>query len=327
MKHDIILPSKPKTISEEGNAGIFEIDGFYPGYGITVGNVIRRILLSSLPGAAITQVKIDGVQHEFSTIDGVQEDVITILLNLKKLRFIMQGDESQTVEVSIKGVKTLTGKDIKTPSTIEIINPDAHIMTVTDKNTSITMEFTVEKGLGYATRASLHKDKVDVGMMTLDALFSPIQKATHEVEDMRVGDRTDYNRLRLHIETDGTITPREALMRAIAIALEQFTALAGAISDTPVEESTPAELSLIAGELSTIEDTDSDDDGVDVNKVKIEDLHLPSRTINALHENGIRTIGGLLRKDTETLSEIPGIGDKAIQEIRRAIGSMGLTLK
>lgn len=326
MKYDIILPSRPKAIQEQGNEGVFEIDGLYPGYGVTIGNSLRRVLLSSLPGAAVTRVKIDGVQHEFSTIPGVLEDAVTILLNLKKLRFIMNTDEPQTIELTAKGAKELKGSDLKMPSEVEIVNGDALIATLTDKNAELHMEIVVEKGLGYVPREEAHKEKVEVGMMTIDALFSPLRKVNYEVENMRVGDRTDYNRVRFQIETDGTITPRNAFQRAVDIILEQFTTLAGGFSEES-DETRAEELVSETTEGTLNDERDSSDEDTDLSKLKVEDLRLPSRTINALHENGIKTVGGLLRRDTESLSEIPGIGEKAIQEIKRALGSMGLTLK
>ncbi len=209
--HDIVLPTRPRIISSSPVEGVFEIGGLYPGYGVTVGNIFRRILLSSLPGAAVTQVKIDGVQHEFSTLPGVVEDVVTLLLHIKQLRFHMHTDEPQHVEVSVKGSKKVTGADLPVPSTLEVANPDILIATLTGKQASLQMDMVVEKGLGYVPREMARREKVEVGMMTLDALFSPIRRVRYEVENMRVGERTDYNRLRITIQTDGTITPEERL--------------------------------------------------------------------------------------------------------------------
>ncbi len=325
MKHEIILPSRPVIISEEGNTGIYEIRGLYPGYGVTIGNSLRRVMLSSLPGAAVTSVKIEGVSHEFSTLPGVLEDIIAILLNIKRLRFIVTSDEPQLLTLDAKGAKAYTAKNLAVPATVEIVDAESPILTITDKQAHIVLELTVEKGLGYVPRELARKEKVEVGMMTLDALFSPIRTVNYEVEDMRVGNRTDYNLLRFHIETDGTITPRDAFAQTVDIAVRQFTALAEGFSETPSEEETFLAPSEHASELEQ-EQIDQIDEA-NINKVRIEDLHLPSRTINALNEHGIKTIGGLLRRDTESLSEIPGIGEKAIQEIKRALGSMGLTLK
>lgn len=326
----ILLPSRPRIISSSDTEGVFEIDGFYPGYGITVGNVLRRILLSSLPGAAVTQVKIDGVQHEFSTITGVREDVITILLNIKRLRFHMHTDQPQRVEIFIKGQKHVTGADINASSVLEVANKDLRIATLTEKQAEFRAEFVVESGLGYVPREVAHREKVEIGMMTIDALFSPIRRAHYEVENMRVGERTDYNRLRLSVETDGTITPSDAFLKAVQIAVQQFSALGRGFrspdEDMRDETIEASSMSDADAELAAEQQTRSEED-MDFSKVKIEDLRLPSRTIHALHEHGIKTVGGLLRRDAEALSKIPGIGEKAILEIKRALGSMGLTLK
>ena len=323
MVYEIIVPSKPKIILEQGNEGIFEIDSLYPGYGTTVGNSLRRVLLSSLPGAAVTSVKIKGVDHEFSTLQGVLEDIITILLNVKKLRFKMHTDEPQTLELTAKGAKALTAADITVPSTIEVINTDQHIVTLTDKDSSFHMELIIEKGLGYTPREMARKEKVEIGMMTLDAMFSPVRKVNFEIEDMRVGDRTDYNKLRFHIETDGSISPRTAFLESVQIIVDQFNALREGFQ-TGDEETKDLGIALVE-EMRPVEEVSTDD--TDISKLKVEDLRLSSRTINALHEAGIKTVGGLMRKDTDSLSTIPGVGDKAIQEIKRALGSMGLTLR
>src|SRR3989344_8467475 len=169
----ISLPLQPKIIEKKDNLAIFEIESLWPGYGITVGNALRRVLLSSLPGAAITQVKIKGVQHEFSAIPGVLEDAIIILLNLKQLRFKMYADEPQKVNLFIKGEKTITGEDFQLPSQVELANPDAHIATITDKKTELDMEIIVEKGMGYKPVEARKKEKMEIGSIALDAIFTP----------------------------------------------------------------------------------------------------------------------------------------------------------
>lgn len=327
MKYDIILPSQPRIIREEGSIGVFEIDGLYPGYGVTIGNSLRRVILSSLPGAAVTSIKIEGVQHEFSTIPGVLEDAVTIVLNIKQLRFRMHTDEPQTLELHVKGPKTVTAADLKAPSTIEVLHTNAPILTLTEKTAEVRMELTVEKGLGYVPREVAHKDKVEIGAMAVDALYSPIRNVNYEVENMRVGDRTDYNRLRMEIETDGTITPQEAFQQAVDIIVKQFNVLADGFADETSDAQASNDIMEEASVSSHSTEEDSTDEETDVSKVRVEDLRLPSRTINALHEHGIKTVSGLLRRDTEALHAIPGIGEKAIQEIRHALASMGITLK
>ncbi|MDP3901376.1 MAG: DNA-directed RNA polymerase subunit alpha [bacterium] len=211
-----------KKISETDVEGVFEIEGLYAGYGITIGNAIRRVLLSSLPGAAITRVKIKGVGHEFTTIPNVAEDVVEISLNLKKIRFRIHTDESQTLILKIKGEKIVTASDIETNAQVEVISPDVHIATLTAKNADLEMELTIEKGLGYVPVEVRKTEKLAIGVIALDAVFSPVTKVNFSIENMRVGDRTDYNRLRLVIATDGSITPSSALRKASNILQDHF---------------------------------------------------------------------------------------------------------
>ena len=329
MQYDIILPSKPRAILEEGNKGIYEIDSLYAGYGYTLGNSLRRVLLSSLPGAAATSVKIEGVNHEFSTIPGVKEDIILILLNLKQLRFKMHGDEPQIATLSAKGPKKITAKDFTAPTQLEILNKDLPIATLTTKDAKLKMDITVEKGLGYVPREVLQKEKVEIGTLILDAVFTPVRRVNYEVENMRVGERTDYNRLRFIIETDGSISPRSALEQAIKITIKQLEAIVGIdekAKEIPQEEiekiASPAageELIQPAAKKGVLE--------TDILKTRIEDLNLPRRVLSALSNVGIRTMGGLVKKKENDLLKIEGIGKKAVDQIKEALGKLGLTLK
>ncbi len=229
MEHKISLPQKAKILKKEENRAIFEINGCYPGYGMTLGNAFRRVLLSSLPGAAITSVKIKGVSHEFATIPYVLEDVIHIILNLKQVRFKINAPEALPLKLELKtaGEKEVKAKDIKTAAEIEIINKDAHIATLTDKKAKLEMELEVQSGLGYVPVEQRKKEKLEIGAIAVDAIFSPIRKVNYEIENMRVGDRTDFNRLLLDIETDGSITPEEAFQKAADILVEHFQLFAG----------------------------------------------------------------------------------------------------
>ena len=211
-----------KTVSEDARRGVFEIEGLYAGYGLTVGNALRRGLLSSLPGAAITYVNIKGAPHEFSTLPGVKEDVVELTLNLKRIRFRMFADEPQTLLLKVKGEKTVTAADIKADSQVEVINPEQVIATLTDKNAELEIELTVERGLGYSPIESRKAEKMTVGQIGIDAIFSPVLKVNYTVENMRVGDRTDYNRLRLEIETDGTVSPSAALHKTASAIRDHF---------------------------------------------------------------------------------------------------------
>ncbi len=325
-EYKIILPSKPRVVVEEGNKGVFEIDGLYPGYGHTLGNSLRRIILSSIPGASVTSIKIDGVSHEFSTMDGVKEDVIVIILNLKKTRFKMTSDEPQTVTLSIKGPKQVFASDIKTSGQVEILNPELYIAEVTGKN-SLDIELKIEKGLGFISKEVMQKDKVDIGTIAVDAIFTPIRRVSYEVENMRVGDNTNHNRLRISIETDGTLTPREALSQSIETMIYQLKAI---VDFKEVEEEVkPVKKSKDEDKSSerSSDDDKKDDDLADVLKTRIDSLDLSTRTLNALTSANIRTLGGLARKKREDLLELEGIGEKGITEIKKVLGKSGLNLK
>ncbi|MDE2144644.1 MAG: DNA-directed RNA polymerase subunit alpha [Patescibacteria group bacterium] len=217
---------KIKRIEEDETKGSFSIEGLYRGYGITIGNALRRVLLSSFPGAAVTRVKIKGVSHEFSAIPGVMEDVVAICLNLKKARFKFFASEPQVLILKAKGEIKVTAGDIKGNSEVEVQNPDLHIATLTSKSAELEMELTVEKGIGYVPVESEQREKLPVGVIALDALFSPIRKVNFSVENMRVGDRTDYNRLTVEIETDGTVSPSHSLHKATNILLDHFSKIA-----------------------------------------------------------------------------------------------------
>lgn len=320
--HSIILPSKPRIVKEDAISGVYEIDGLYPGYGHTLGNSLRRIILSSIPGAAITSVSIDGVKHEFSTIDGVKEDVIAIILNLKKTRFKLHGYDAQKATLHIKGAKTITAKDIELPTQLEVMNKEQYICESTDKNVDIAIEITIQKGLGYVPREVLQKEKADIGTIVLDASFTPIRRASYEVENMRVGDKTDHNRLRIAIETDGSITPHAALEEAIHTMIVQLQSVVG--FREPV-----LEMDTVAKEVSLPVSVDDQSalDTTDATKVKIEDLALSTRTENALVSAGVRTAGGLARKSQEDLLQIDGLGEKGITEIKKALSDLSLSLK
>jgi DNA-directed RNA polymerase subunit alpha len=313
MEYHITLPSKPRVVSEEGMQGVYEIDSLYPGYGQTLGNSLRRIILSSLPGAAVTQVKIEGVAHEFATVEGVHETVMEMLLNLKRVNFVLHGDEPQIIRLSAKGPKEVTAADFALPSQVEIKNPEQHIASVSGKVT-LELEATIERGLGYVPREVLTKDKVEIGTIALDATFTPIRRVNYEVENMRVGDRTDFNRLRILIETNGALSPREALERSIETMIHQLKAVVGFQEETVAET---ASFAKVADEESS----------TDASKLKVDELGLSARVTSALSDGGIRSVAGLIRKSPSALKELDGIGDKAVDEISAALRTIGLMLK
>lgn len=219
----IPLSHTPKIVKKENNKAVFEIEALYPGYGVTLGNALRRVLLSSLEGAAATQVKIKGVQHEFSTIPGVLEDVVLITLNLKQLRFKVFGQEPQKATIKVKGAKEVKGADLKLPPQVELVNKDVHIATLTSKSAELDMELSIEKGLGYRSREARKKqEKLEVGAIPLDAIFTPVRRVGIRVENMRVGERTDYDRLFVEVETDGTLTAERAFSQAAEILFNHF---------------------------------------------------------------------------------------------------------
>lgn len=306
----IPLPVQPKIIEKKGNKTIFQIEGLYPGYGVTLGNSLRRVLLSSLEGVAITQIKIKGVQHEFSTIPGALEDVITIMLNLKQLRFRLFSNEPQKAILKVKGEKEVKASDFKLPSQVELINKNAHIATLTAKSAEIEIEIQIEKGIGYSPKELRRKEKLGIGEIPLDAIFTPVKRVSYRTENMRVGERTDFDRLFLEIETDGTIFPEDALQRASEILVKHFSLVAESFKkiEKPKEEK-----AVVAKE--------------DVLKMKVEDLKFSARTLNALIKNNIRTLGGVARKSEENLLELEGMGEKGVKEIKRKLKKFDLELK
>lgn len=244
----IPLPSQPKIIEKKDFSAIFEIAGLYPGYGITIGNSLRRVLLSSLPGAAVTQVKIKGVQHEFSTIPGVMEDVITILLNIKQLRFKLHTDEPQRATLSTTGIKTVKAAAFEMPSQLELVNKDALVATLTAKSSSLDIEILVEKGLGYEPVESRKMGKLEIGTIAVDAIFTPVRKVSYRVENMRVGERTDFDKLILELETDGTLTPEEVFSQAADILVKHFSLLQESFKEEPklIEETVDKKIKKIS---------------------------------------------------------------------------------
>jgi DNA-directed RNA polymerase subunit alpha len=317
-QNNIALPSKPKVVLEEDFKGVYEIDGLYPGYGHTLGNSLRRIILSSLPGSSITELKIKGVGHEFSTIEGVKEDVISIILNVKKIRASVHSDEPQTLKIKVSGPKEVKAGDIQTSSQVEIKNPNQYLFTVTTKK-EIEIEMTIKNGIGYVPKDILQKDRVEVGTIFLDGNFTPIRRVQYETENMRVGDRTDFNRLKITIETDGTVTPRKALEKSIEIMITQLKSVIG------FKEEIVAEVSEATAEIEA--SSDDKDKTEDFLKTRIDTLNLSARTINALEAANIRTVGGLARKKEEDILDIEGMGSKGLQEIKKLLGDHGIILK
>ncbi len=241
---EILLPSKINwTEGDEDNKFTLTVEPCYYGYGTTLGNALRRVLLSSLPGAAVTAVKIEGASHEFSGMDNVKEDVLEIILNLKEMRMKVHSDERVRLSLSAKGDKKVTAADIDPNADVEIANPDLVIATLTDKKAELNMEIIVEKGRGYVPVEEREEEKPELGTIAVDAVYSPVREVGYRVETARVGDVTNYDKLVMDIETDGTITPQEAVEQSVKILLDHFSLLAGpeAVEEAPVEEATEEE--------------------------------------------------------------------------------------
>jgi len=322
---NIILPSRPRLVKEEGNKGVYEIDNLYPGYGHTLGNSLRRIILSSLPGASVTSIKISGADHEFAIINGIKEDVINIILNLKKTRFKLLTEETQIITLKAKGPKQVFASDIKVSGQVEVLTPDQYICEVTGKN-DFEIEMVIEKGLGYVSKEKIQKDKMEIGHIAIDAVFTPIRRVAYDVEDMRVGDNTNYNRLIVSIETDGTYSPREAFEKSVEIMIVQLQSIHDfkGLDEKPEEVIEAMEKEVEESKEGEKEDPEAEKE---VMKTRIEDLNLSTRTLNSLINGKIRTVGGIARKSVEDLLNLDGMGDKGIQEIKRALSNFGILLK
>jgi len=315
----ISLPSKPKIVEKkEENKALFEIDSLYPGYGTTIGNSLRRVLLSSLSGAAVTKVKIDGVNHEFSTIPGVMEDVITIILNLKELRFRIHSDEPQTIKIREKGGGDVKGSHLQLPTQVELVNPEAHIATLTDKKASLEMEIEVEKGTGYSSSEDKKEEKLEVGQILVDSLFTPVKRANFYVESMRVGKRTDFDRLFVEVETDRTISPEEALFQAVDILAKHYSILSSFSEVEDKEEKKAAKKKDKKSEKKTENKEE---------EMEVDELDISTRTANVLKENRIKKVKGLLKKTEETVASLEGMGDKGVEEVKKALKKKKMELK
>ncbi len=304
----IAIPSKPEMLHETEMEGTYEISGLYPGYGNTLGNALRRMLLSSIPGAAITTIRVQGAPHEFSTIDGVQPDVLTIIINMKNIRVRANTDVfPQTITLKKKGKGVITANDFEAPSQLEIMNKDLVIAEITDDRGELHIEADVHTGIGFRPREELGED-ASIGSIVVDAIFSPVKRSSYEVQNMRVGDRTDFNRLSIFIETDGTITPREALEKAIRTMISQFEAMLSFQADTGEKKM-----------QKEVEDS--------MRVIDIKDLELSASVVTILERNNIKTVMDILKKGVIGIRDIPGIGSKAVEEIKSRLEDKGIVLK
>ncbi|HLB66439.1 MAG TPA: DNA-directed RNA polymerase subunit alpha [Candidatus Saccharimonadales bacterium] len=299
------------NIQDHGTtSATFTVEPLHTGYGMTLGNSLRRVLLSSIAGAAITAFKVEGITHEFTTLPGVKEDVVDIMLNLKAIRFRVFSNEPQTLRLTKSGKGTVTASDITLNADVEIVNPKQHIATLDDTKGKLAMDLVVEAGRGYRTIEESSSRK-NSDMVAIDAVFSPVQRVRYKVENTRVGQMTDLDRLLITINTDGSLTPREAFEEASAILVNQYSALAG---QTRVE----------AAEPMTAEAVASDSEEPPELMTPIEDLNLSARTTNALVNNEIHTLKDLFSLSDGELKDLKGFGSKALDEVKEKMAELEL---
>ncbi len=313
MSKHIHTPGIVRVEDHSKVSASFSVEPLHSGYGVTLGNSIRRVLLSSIAGAAVTGFRVEGASHEFTTLPGVKEDVVDIIIALKGVRFKVFSDEPQTLRLTKKGKGVVTAKDIQLNGEVEVVNPDHIIATLDDNKNNLVMDIIVEKGRGYRAVTESTTENVISDFISVDAIFSPVQRVRYKVENTRVGQMTDLDRLILTVDTDGSITPIDAFEEATAILVNQYTALAG---NTRVEVSSP----LQAG---TNEDTvATDEDDAPALMISIEDLNLSARTTNALVNNDIHTLKDLFSLSDSELRDLKGFGSKALDEVKEKMSEM-----
>jgi DNA-directed RNA polymerase subunit alpha len=316
MSNNIHTPGLIKVDEHSATSATFVVEPLHSGYGMTLGNSLRRVLLSSISGAAVTAFKIEGVTHEFTDVKGVKEDIVDIMLNLKGIRFRVYGTEPQTLRISKQGKGTVTAKDIETNADVEIVNPDHVIATIDDAKGKLVADLKVEVGRGYRTIEEGAARK-STDMIALDAVFTPVLRVRYKVENTRVGQTTDLDKLLISVDTDGSITPQDAFEEASAILINQYTALAGktrVANEEPAEAAQDAEFggSDIIGDESSALNT------------SIEDLNLSARTTNALINNDIHTIRDLFALNDAELRDLKGFGSKALDEVKEKLAELEL---
>jgi DNA-directed RNA polymerase subunit alpha len=313
MSKVIHVPGVVKVDEHNATSATFAVEPLHTGYGMTLGNSLRRVLLSSIAGAAITSFKVEGASHEFTTLAGVKEDVVDIMLNLKAIRFRVFGGETQSLRIEKKGKGVVTAKDIIVNADVEVVNPEHVIATIDDTKGSFVMDITVEVGRGYRTVEEVSARKAS-DMIAVDAIFSPVVRVRYRVENTRVGQMTDLDKLLITIDTDGTITPSDAFEEASAILVNQYTALAG---QTKVESATHA---VESGSDHANDDADAPQELM----TSIEDLNLSARTTNALINNEIHTLKDLFSLSDAELRELKGFGSKALDEVKEKLAELEL---
>jgi DNA-directed RNA polymerase subunit alpha len=318
MSQTIHTPGLVKVDDHSTTSASFVIEPLHSGYGMTLGNSLRRVLLSSIAGAAVTAFKIEGVTHEFTDVPGVKEDAVDIMLNLKGVRFRVYGNEPQTLRIVKSGKGAVTAKDIQTNADVEIVNPEHVIATIDDAKGKLTIDLTVEVGRGYRTIEEGTAKKAS-DMIAVDAIFTPVLRVRYKVENTRVGQATDLDRLLLTIDTDGSITPQDAFEEASAILVNQYTALAGKTRVATAEVVTETAES----QSSEFGDAANGDESTALS-TSIEDLNLTARTTNALINNDIHTIRDLFALNDAELRDLKGFGSKALDEVKEKLAELEL---
>ncbi len=291
------------------NRSRFIVDPLEPGFGYTLGNTLRRTLLSRIPGAAITSVRIDGVQHEFATMDGIVEDVVDLILNLKQVVLRIDSEEPQTLYLSAKGKQDLTAGDLKVPAGVEVVDPDTHLATLSSSG-RIEAEITVERGVGYRS-ADRNKKSDTIGVIPIDAIFSPLRNVAYKVESTQVGQMTNFDKLILDVETDGSLAPSEAMSSA-GKTLRELLGLFADVADG---------IGLELGDVVAAESTSPDLD------LPIEALDLSERPRNCLRRAQVHTVGELVEKTEEELLNITNFGQKSLEEVAAKLDELGLSLR
>lgn len=302
----ITLPTSMKILEKEPKRLLFEIKPLYPGYGITLGNALRRVLLSSIEGAAITQIKIKGVPSEFSVIKGVKESVLDIILNLKQVKLKLFGEEPQIIELKVSGEKEVKARDIKTPPQVEIVNKDLHIASLTSPKIKLEIEMKVKKGFGYVEAEELKEEKSPVGVIALDAIFSPVVSVAFWVENIRFEKRTDYNKLKMEVETNGSVDPEETVKEACKVLVQHFGKVKEFFGE---KEEIPLAVSKALARMT------------------LKDFKFSNRILKILKESHIKTLSQLLAKSEKELQKLKGLGEKGLQEIKRKLKKKKLKLK
>jgi DNA-directed RNA polymerase subunit alpha len=320
MSNMIHTPGLVNVDEHSASSATFTIEPLHSGYGMTLGNSLRRVLLSSISGAAVTSFKIEGITHEFTAVEGVKEDIVDIMLNLKGVRFRVYGDDTQTLRITKSGAGAVTAKDITTNADVEIVNPDHVIATIDDAKGKLVVDLVVEIGRGYRTieegTASKASDAIGV-----DAIFSPVLRVRYKVENTRVGQATDLDKLLLTVDTDGSITPQDAFEEASAILVSQYTALAGKTRIASTE--TLSVGNGASGDSELHSDMMGGDEPNALN-TSIEDLNLTARTTNALINNDIHTIRDLFALNDAELRDLKGFGSKALDEVKDKLAELEL---